>query len=40
MGIESPNENSLRLLEKMGIIERVENGYKSKGRIVFYPSPL
>ncbi|WP_285519977.1 GNAT family N-acetyltransferase [Thermococcus nautili] len=40
VGIESPNENSLRLLEKMGIIERVENGYKSKGRIVFYPSPL
>jgi len=36
VGIESPNENSLKLLEKIGLIEKVENGYKSKGRIGFY----
>ena len=37
VGIESPNEATLQLLEKMGLIREVEEGeYESISRLVFY----
>jgi len=35
VGIESPNKHSLELLQKIGLVERTEKGYRSTGRVYF-----
>jgi len=35
VGIESPNEYTLKLLEKIGLVKRTKKGYKSTGRVFF-----
>jgi len=35
VGIESPNEHSLKLLEKMGLVKRTKKAYKPTGRVYF-----